>query len=154
MLTLDLHIVSGGYGGFSGGEIKMYINWGDYIFMYQANCQNSSGCLLDVYSLKMKNDVPNMSERMLMDLDKYIVQIDIPTNFIGWGLIDLTIQLFEPDNSEPIFKTTRKVNATGLSLGSVAILTKMKLVRQGDRKMINEQALEPINKSFSTLNAH
>ena len=131
MFNVEMTVIGAGYGGFSGGELVIKVNWNEYVYVFNAPCQSTSGAGMGFGPFKVSNDVAGKSEMMLTDLQHYIVQVDIPTSFIGWGKIDLTFQVFTNDSSDPIFKVNRKVDAVGCSLGGVSILTTPKLLRKG-----------------------
>lgn len=149
MYQIHLGVGGAGFMGVSGGGMQIIVRWHDSAFVYDFACQGMSTSALTLGPVKMTNDIPGNSERMLINLEYYRVRVTIPTSFVGWGkIVDFTFEVLEEDKSEPIFKASRTPTADGMCIGGINVITAPTLIMQGTWTAV-EQKLEKMREEMA-----
>jgi hypothetical protein len=129
-------IFGAGYGGFSAGTAIIALKLNGKKLMYKSTlCQGMSTSI--AYSVKpfeIKNDIvgdpknPESGERFLHSLQGLPVKLEIKSSFINpsGAVGDFLFEIYNPNRSEPIYKSSRKPTVGGFSGGGISVLATFK----------------------------
>lgn len=120
---LAFRIFGGSIGVFSAGTVMLAFKISGKKLLYRSLfCDGTSTS--SVYSVKpftIKNDSGN--ENILFCLDGVPVKVQIGNGFINpqGDFIDFSLEIYNPNKSEPIYKTSRSPTVAGFSCASISV---------------------------------
>lgn len=118
-------IFGAGYGGFSVGTGFIALKVEGKKMLYKSQlCQGmSTSIVYSVNPFEIKNDVGK--ENALFCLQGFPVKIEVKSSFINpvGDVGDFSIEIYNPNRSDPIYKSSRKPTVGGFSGGGVSVLS-------------------------------
>lgn len=124
MNEMAFHIMGLGAGGASGGGAFLAFQYNGEPLLFSAYCQGTGSS--KVWTKKpftIKNGL-NAGEEVLFNFTgAYIVTLEIPDFFIGWGTVSFSMKIEEQDSGTLRYQVERKPEVLGGSSG-IKITTK------------------------------
>lgn len=128
MNQMAFNLGGGGLWGLSVGSAFLAIMYNGQRFLYSGWCQGpgtSKVYTKKPFTIENQLEPPNNGDEVLFNfVGAYVVTIEIPDAFVGWGTVDFTFNIEEQESGKARYALKRKPDVKGFSMGSIEITTK------------------------------